>query len=29
VLLIESDFYEKEIFYYEHRWPEEGPSCTF
>jgi protease I len=23
-ILIESDFYEKEIFYYEHRFPEEG-----
>ena len=40
-ILIESDFYEKEIFYYEHRFPEEGievhwlsrlwgqPSLTF
>lgn len=23
-ILIEGDFYEKEIFYYEHRFPEEG-----
>ena len=23
-ILIESDFYEKEIFYYEHRFAEEG-----
>ena len=40
-ILIESDFYEKEIFYYEHRFAEEGldvhwltrlwgqPSLTF
>jgi protease I len=28
-ILIESDFYEKEIFYYEHRWPEEGAELHF
>ena len=28
-VLIESDFYEKEIFYYEHRWPEEGAELHF
>ena len=27
-VLIESDFYEKEIFYYEHRFPEEGSRRT-
>jgi protease I len=28
-ILIESDFYEKEIFYYEHRFPEEGLETHF
>ena len=28
-ILIESDFYEKEIFYYEHRFPEEGLEVHF
>ena len=28
-ILIESDFYEKEIFYYEHRLPEEGAELHF
>ena len=28
-VLIESDFYEKEIFYYEHRFPEEGIEVHF
>lgn len=28
-VLIESDFYEKEIFYYEHRFPEEGADLHF
>lgn len=28
-ILIESDFYEKEIFYYEHRFPEEGAEVHF
>src|SRR5688572_18673215 len=28
-VLIESDFYEKEIFYYEHRFPEEGVDLHF
>ena len=28
-VLIESDFYEKEIFYYEHRFPEEGLDLHF
>jgi len=28
-VLIESDFYEKEIFYYEHRFPEEGMELHF
>ena len=28
-ILIESDFYEKEIFYYEHRFPEEGIDLHF
>src|SRR4030066_1546741 len=28
-VLIESDFYEKEIFYYEHRFPEEGLELHF
>jgi protease I len=28
-VLIESDFYEKEIFYYEHRFPEEGMDLHF
>jgi protease I len=28
-ILLESDFYEKEIFYYEHRWPEEGMELHF
>ncbi|MBE2268865.1 MAG: DJ-1/PfpI family protein [Anaerolinea sp.] len=28
-ILIESDFYEKEIFYYEHRFPEEGIELHF
>ena len=28
-VLIESDFYEKEIFYYEHRFPEEGVELHF
>ncbi len=28
-ILIESDFYEKEIFYYEHRFPEEGVELHF
>jgi protease I len=27
-ILIESDFYEKEIFYYEHRFAEEGKRCS-
>jgi protease I len=28
-VLIESDFYENEIFYYEHRFPEEGAELHF
>lgn len=28
-ILIESDFYEKEIFYYEHRFPEDGVELHF
>jgi protease I len=28
-ILIESDYYEKEIFYYEHRFPEEGVELHF
>ncbi len=28
-ILIEADFYEKEIFYYEHRFPEEGIELHF
>ena len=28
-ILIESDFYEKEIFYYEHRFPEDGIELHF
>jgi protease I len=28
-ILIESDYYEKEIFYYEHRFPEEGLDLHF
>lgn len=28
-ILLESDFYEKEIFYYEHRFPEEGLELHF
>ncbi|MCI5158097.1 MAG: thiamine biosynthesis protein ThiJ [Candidatus Electrothrix sp. AUS1_2] len=28
-ILMESDFYEKEIFYYEHRFPEEGADLHF
>ena len=28
-VLMESDFYEKEIFYYEHRFPEEGIELHF
>jgi protease I len=28
-ILMESDFYEKEIFYYEHRFPEEGIELHF
>jgi protease I len=28
-ILIENDFYEKEIFYYEHRFPEEGAELHF
>ena len=28
-ILMESDFYEKEIFYYEHRFPEEGIDLHF
>jgi protease I len=28
-VLIESDFYEKEIFYYEHRFPEDGIELHF
>src|ERR1700761_3518109 len=28
-VLMESDFYEKEIFYYEHRFPEEGYDLHF
>ena len=28
-ILIESDFYEREIFYYEHRFPEEGAELHF
>ena len=28
-VLIESDFYEKEIFYYQHRFPEEGVEVHF
>lgn len=28
-VLIESDYYEKEIFYYEHRFPEEGIDLHF
>src|SRR3712207_3674185 len=28
-ILMESDFYEKEIFYYEHRFPEEGAELHF
>jgi len=28
-VLLESDYYEKEIFYYEHRFPEEGAELHF
>src|SRR5579871_4459878 len=28
-ILFESDFYEKEIYYYEHRFPEEGVELHF
>lgn len=28
-ILLESDFYEKEIFYYEHRFQEEGVELHF
>lgn len=28
-ILMESDYYEKEIFYYEHRFPEEGVELHF
>jgi len=28
-ILLEADFYEKEIFYYEHRFPEEGMELHF
>lgn len=28
-ILIESDYYEKEIFYYQHRFPEEGAEIHF
>src|SRR5215469_14006369 len=28
-ILIESDFYEKEIYYYQHRFPEEGVDLHF
>jgi len=28
-VLLESDFYEKEIFYYEHRFPEDGAELHF
>ena len=28
-VLIEGDYYEKEIFYYEHRFPEEGIELHF
>lgn len=28
-ILIESDFYEQEIFYYQHRFPEEGAELHF
>jgi protease I len=28
-ILLESDFYEKEIYYYEHRFPEEGVELHF
>src|SRR3954466_16146845 len=28
-ILLESDYYEKEIFYYEHRFPEEGVELHF
>src|SRR5215212_208531 len=28
-ILLESDYYEKEIFYYEHRFPEEGAELHF
>ena len=28
-ILIESDFYENEIFYYQHRFPEEGLELHF
>ena len=28
-VLLESDFFEKEIFYYEHRFPEEGAALHF
>lgn len=28
-VLMEADFYEKEIFYYEHRFPEEGAELHF
>jgi protease I len=28
-ILLESDYYEKEIFYYEHRFPEEGVDLHF
>jgi protease I len=28
-ILIESDYYEKEIFYYEHRFPEDGIELHF
>jgi protease I len=26
---MESDFYEKEIFYYEHRFPKKAPRYAF
>ena len=28
-VLVESDFYEEEIFYYKHRFPEEGVELHF
>ena len=28
-VLIESDYYEREIFYYEHRFPEDGVELHF